>query len=82
MNCSTANSTGDDDRTLRFVRWAIDALKVRGDTHKGNLWASINQGLDRQDSLIFKNYILLVSVASDLPQIKTWVKRYSAIDPS
>jgi len=37
-------------------QWAIKAMSVWGMGETQNIWAAINQGLDKQDSLMFKNY--------------------------
>jgi tetratricopeptide (TPR) repeat protein len=37
-------------------QWAIKAMSSWGMGETQNVWAAINQGLDKQDSLMFKNY--------------------------
>ena len=37
-------------------QWAIKAMSLWGADETQNIWATINQGLDRQDSLMFKGY--------------------------
>jgi Tfp pilus assembly protein PilF len=37
-------------------QWAVKAMRSWGTNERQNDWATINQGLDKQDSLMFKNY--------------------------
>jgi predicted CXXCH cytochrome family protein len=36
--------------------WAVKAMTKWGTTERKNIWPLINQGLDRQDSLVFRDY--------------------------
>jgi tetratricopeptide (TPR) repeat protein len=56
---SKASNTPDACTTCHQGKtdaWAAKAMSLWGITETQNIWAVINQGLDRQDSLMFRDY--------------------------